>query len=155
MLAQNAVESEEHTPAKETKGGIQDVLIRMAVGLVINLIARKVKQRQSRKKAAHKAEKLARKGKKIPADLQTDMVKGLSRRARRKLASEAEQNVTPVENKKAKKREKAKKKSKIRKLARLVALAVLVVLVVRLARSQQVAARTGATLWQQLFEIVQ
>ena len=144
MPAQDTAEIKEQVPVEGAKGGIQDVMIRMALGVVVNLIARKVKQRQARKKAARKVEKLARKGKKIPSGLQKDMVKGLGRRARRKVTEKAEREGITMSKKKAEKKaengEEAKKKGKIGKLLRLVILVVAVVLVVRLVKGQQVEA---------------
>jgi cytochrome c-type biogenesis protein CcmH/NrfG len=73
--------------------GIQEMLLRMAIGMAINFIGRQIKKkrefRNERKKAERKVAKLQRKGREVPGELSEKATAGLSRREKKKLARKA------------------------------------------------------------------
>ena len=73
--------------------GIQEMLLRMVIGLAINFIGRQIKKRQEfkreRKRAERKVARLQRKGKEVPLELAEEATLGLSRREKKKLAKKA------------------------------------------------------------------
>lgn len=72
---------------------IQEMVLKMLVGLVINFIGRQIKKRQGfkqeRKKAERKVARLQRKGREVPQELAEEATRGLSRREKKKLAKKA------------------------------------------------------------------
>lgn len=100
---------------------IQEMLLKMAIGLAINFIGRQIKKRQEfkheRKKAGRKVARLQRKGKEVPLELAEEATRGLSRREKKKLAGKA----------------KKKKKKRVRKVAFLLLVIVGIAVAVKAA----------------------
>jgi hypothetical protein len=100
----------EKAPQKD----IYDIVMRIAVSMLMNFIARRLRARsevaRTRKQAQRKVEKLQKKGKEIPTSLAKDAKAGLSRGQKKKLAKAAEKKAAKkAKGKKGKKAEKGKK----------------------------------------------
>lgn len=91
---------------------IRNMIIKMALSLLFNFLAKQLRQKQERKKVVARVEKLQKKGKKVPAELMEEARTGMGRRAAKKALRDA-----------ARKAEK-KKKSR-RRLRRLLLLLLL------------------------------
>jgi hypothetical protein len=118
---------EPQAPLQKTpQRDIYDIVVKIAVSMLMNFIARRLRSRQelskARKQAQRKVEKLQKKGKEIPTTLEKDALAGLSRGQKKKLAKAAEKKAA----KKSKKSKKGKKGKKGKKHHKLVWLLVLV-----------------------------
>lgn len=83
---------------EEGAGGSQErnlaeIALRVVLGLVMNFLARRIKQKSrlkaDRRKAMRKVEKLARKGREVPEELKEAAWGDLPRREKKKLARKA------------------------------------------------------------------
>ncbi|MHB8896136.1 MAG: hypothetical protein ACYC99_13305 [Candidatus Geothermincolia bacterium] len=129
-LRRNAEDQPQAPLQKDPKRDIYDIIVRMLIGLVMNYITRRLRGKQdlarARKDAARKMQKLAKKGKEIPKDLEKEAVAGLSRGKQKKLAKAAEKKEARVS-----KKGKDKKKKKGHKLLWMVAVVVAIALAVK------------------------
>jgi len=121
-------QDEPRAPRHAPKPDIYDMLARMLIGFLVNYLTRKIRKHSesvgSRKKAAKKMGKLAKKGKEIPPDLKKEALSGLSKRKQKK--------VVAAGAKKAKKKGgKGKKKKKMGKLVWLIAIGIAIALAVK------------------------
>ena len=118
------------------KPDIYDMLARMLVGFLMNYLARKIREKAtaggSRKKAAKKMGKLAKKGKEIPDDLKSEAMEGLGKRKTKKIIKAGAKKAA----KKKGRKEKKKKKGKKGKLFLLVAIAIGIALAVKANKKQ-------------------
>jgi|GEM_PF-1228021 hypothetical protein len=131
-LRKTAEEQPQAPLKKAPQRDITDIVVRMLIGIVINYVTRTLRKRselaKSRKQAARKMEKLAKKGKEIPSDVKEDALAGMSRRKKKKAMEAAKKAAA---KKKGKKGKKAKKKG--HKLVWLLALVAIGVLVAKAA----------------------
>lgn len=137
-LRRNDDKSPQVPPQKEPRKDIYDIAVRMLSGFLMNYLTRKLRLRselaRDRRQAARRADKLRRKGKEVPPELEEKTVAGLSRarkkkisRAREKAATEGAGGGKAPKGKKAGKSEKAGKRSKLAWLLLLVAVIAIVV----------------------------
>jgi hypothetical protein len=134
-LRKNADAQPQAPLEKAPKRDIYDIVIRMVIAFVMNMVTRKLRARQeeshARKAAIKKMAKLAKKGKDIPPDLKKEALAGLSRHKKQKIAAVVEKKAGEVKAGKGKKGKKEKKKH--HKLVWLVAIVVAIALVAKAA----------------------
>jgi hypothetical protein len=132
-LRRNADEKPQAPLQKDPRKDIYDIIARMLLGIAMNYITRKLRGRQelarARKDAARKVQKLQKKGKEIPAELEKEAVTGLSRHKQKQLAKSIEKKASRKTMKGKAKKDKKKKG----KLVWLVAIVVAIVLVAKAA----------------------
>jgi len=114
----------------KAKPDINEMIARMLVGLLINYIAKRIRNRRSKQKDTLKARKkmgkLAAKGKDIPAELKETATGDLGFCKKRKLNKKMRNKMRKVMKKKAKKQEKGKKGHKGLLLLLIIGIAVAV-----------------------------
>jgi hypothetical protein len=114
-----------------SQSDIQNMVLRLAIGLLFNYLTKKLNEKQKQKKAMRKAGRLTGKGKKIPPELKEEIEQGLSRREKKKFAEKAEKV------KAGRKATKVKEKRKKHRLLLALVLLAGAVLLVRALKSEK------------------
>lgn len=113
-LRKNEEEQQAAPADKASRPDIQEILVRMLIGMLINYVTRRLRNRQEasheRRRAVKKMDKLAKKGKKIPAGLKKQATEGLSNRQKEKVARSFEKKAATAKGKKAKESKKKGRK---------------------------------------------
>ena len=133
-LRKDAEEEPQAPLHHKPKPDIYDMLARMLIGFLVNYLTRKIRQKSdasgSRKKAAKKMGKLAKKGKEIPPEVKEEALAGLSRHKKKKVLAAGAKKAARAKGR------KEKKKKKRGKLFWVVAIAIVIGLAVRAANKK-------------------
>ncbi len=140
-LRKNDDKSPQVPQQKEPRKDIYEIAVRMLLGFLMNYLTRRLRLRselaRERKQAARRADKLRRKGKEVPPELEEKSVAGLSRARRKKIArardKAAGQDAAGAKARKSKKAGRSKKARKRSRLAWLLLFVAVIAIAVKAA----------------------